>query len=660
MASRKNNEKTIQIHEDDLIDRRCDLKRIYKRDFFDFNNCLCDAKQSIFVYGGAGAKHNSYNRLSKSLQRKLVNLHDVLLVAANNGLNGEISSDVIYKKVKDFSLQKVKELDIDAKETLKLHDLSQKNIEYKSKLFRLLRSIIERILIDAYQTCDQYSNQLEQSQQLFNNPTTRLWSEVRKEGFQFLGPQMQDDLLKIILHAMDVCGSMPRRNLILYVVYCLKKQYPETSKTSVGHVIQLLYKTGCFKMEKRDGDSTLMELKKDFSRYQSLRRQHDSKIISIALNAGIRMSPEQWSHKLFGDATHKSDMQSIIDTLQSELTVEKLISDFYEKLNSTIKLEQNFDLTFRLLNKSIFEIKSDFEYFDSIYFEKKQPPKKSTRIIRHKANLNSNTNFNEQNDLVNTLMSSEVGGGGSGCSGRAESILDSEECYDLRYNNDDDIEYEENYQDSLFSDSYGADDDEENGSENGNLFKMRNPNTGPLHPPEQKISWIVLTECLKRTITIMDVYIKFLSEINITTNIARHTNLNAAANKAFNNNKQAQQNNKNNNFQNNIQFSTIQKLAKFSASGYNAAAAHTLFQNLNSNNFNFNQFNQANLVCTPQLQQFFSNRHLTNNNNLIQKNFQSATNQNGAFSNSYMNSSNTETNVTNSSLNNYQRTNQQF
>ena len=153
------------------------------------------------------------------------------------------------------------------REKNQLYDLSKKNTDYKNKLFRLLRSIIERILIDAYQTCDQYANHLQLSQQLEdgnnagssnpNNPTTRLWAEVRKEGFQFLGPQMQDDLLKIILLALEACGSMSRKNLILYVVYRLKKHYPKASKTSVGHVVQLLYKTGCFRMVRREGDSSM-------------------------------------------------------------------------------------------------------------------------------------------------------------------------------------------------------------------------------------------------------------------------------------------------------------------------------------------------------------------------------------------------------------------
>lgn len=33
----------------------------------------------------------------------------------------------------------------------------------------------------------------------------------------------------------------------------------------------------------------------------------------MAMEAGLRISPEQWSTLLYGDHKHKSDMQSIID-----------------------------------------------------------------------------------------------------------------------------------------------------------------------------------------------------------------------------------------------------------------------------------------------------------------------------------------------------------
>ena len=53
-----------------------------------------------------------------------------------------------------------------------------------------------------------------------------------------------------------------------------------------------------------------------FRTYEALRREHDAQIIRVAMEAGLRISPEQWSALLYGDQKHKSDMQSIIDKVR--------------------------------------------------------------------------------------------------------------------------------------------------------------------------------------------------------------------------------------------------------------------------------------------------------------------------------------------------------
>lgn len=61
-----------------------------------------------------------------------------------------------------------------------------------------------------------------------------------------------------------------------------------------------------------------MQLKEEFRSYEALRREHDAQIVHIALEAGLRISPEQWSSLLYGDLAHKSHMQSIIDKVSPE------------------------------------------------------------------------------------------------------------------------------------------------------------------------------------------------------------------------------------------------------------------------------------------------------------------------------------------------------
>ena len=110
----------------------------------------------------------------------------------------------------------------------------------------------------------------------------------------------------------------------MFVVQRLEPHFPQASKTSIGHVVQLLYRASCFKVDiqkplpdqrlttkvtKRDGDSSLMQLKEEFRTYDTLRREHDTQIVQIATEGGLRIAPDQWSSLLYGDSAHKSHMQ---------------------------------------------------------------------------------------------------------------------------------------------------------------------------------------------------------------------------------------------------------------------------------------------------------------------------------------------------------------
>lgn len=77
-------------------------------------------------------------------------------------------------------------------------------------------------------------------------------------------------------------------------------------------------------MTKRDEDSSLMQLKEEFRTYEALRREHDSQIVQIAMEGGLRIAPDQWSSLLYGDQSHKSHMQSIIDKV-----CKKMVFFFY-------------------------------------------------------------------------------------------------------------------------------------------------------------------------------------------------------------------------------------------------------------------------------------------------------------------------------------------
>uniref|UniRef100_A0A672L8H0 RING-type E3 ubiquitin transferase n=1 Tax=Sinocyclocheilus grahami TaxID=75366 RepID=A0A672L8H0_SINGR len=188
--------------------------------------------------------------------------------------------------------------------------------EGRMRAVRACRSLGER-------TVTELILQHQNPQQLSAN----LWAAVRARGCQFLGPAMQEDALKLVLLALEDGSALSRKVLVLFVVQKLEARFPQASKTSIGHVVQLLYRASCFKVTKRDEDSSLMQLKEEFRTYEALRREHDAQIIHIAMEAGLRISPEQWSSLLYGDLMHKSHMQSIIDKLQSPESFAKSVQE---------------------------------------------------------------------------------------------------------------------------------------------------------------------------------------------------------------------------------------------------------------------------------------------------------------------------------------------
>lgn len=196
--------------------------------------------------------------------------------------------------------------------------------EGRARAMRAARSLGER-------TVTELILQHQNPQQLSAN----LWAAVRARGCQFLGPSMQEEVLKLVLLALEDGVSLCRKVLVMFVVQRLEPTYPQASKTSIGHVVQLLYRASCFKVSKRDGDSSLMQLKEEFRTYKNLRREHDSQIVQIATEAGLRIAPDQWSSLLYGDANHKSDMQSLIDKQQSPQSFGQSVQELMIALQRT-------------------------------------------------------------------------------------------------------------------------------------------------------------------------------------------------------------------------------------------------------------------------------------------------------------------------------------
>ncbi|XP_014366602.2 roquin-1 [Papilio machaon] len=201
--------------------------------------------------------------------------------------------------------------------------------EGRGRAARAARSLGER-------TVTELILQHQNSQQLSAN----LWAAVRARGCQFLGPAMQEEVLKLVLLALEDGSALSRKVLVMFVVQRLEPHFPQASKTSIGHVVQLLYRASCFKVSKRECDSSLMQLKEEFRTYETLRREHDAQIVQIATEAGLRIAPDQWSALLYGDTGHKSHMQSIIDKLQTPQSFAQSVQELYIALQRTGDIAQ--------------------------------------------------------------------------------------------------------------------------------------------------------------------------------------------------------------------------------------------------------------------------------------------------------------------------------
>lgn len=66
--------------------------------------------------------------------------------------------------------------------------------------------------------------------------------------FSILLSAMQEEALKLVLLALEDGSALSRKVLVLFVVQRLEPRFPQASKTSIGHVVQLLYRASCFKV----------------------------------------------------------------------------------------------------------------------------------------------------------------------------------------------------------------------------------------------------------------------------------------------------------------------------------------------------------------------------------------------------------------------------
>lgn len=90
----------------------------------------------------------------------------------------------------------------------------------------------------------------------------------------FVNLAMQEEVLKLILLALEDGSALSRKVLVLFVVQKLAPQYPRASKTSVGHVVQLLYRASCFKVKEKIIEQFEMNCFSLCLRYKNEKKNH--------------------------------------------------------------------------------------------------------------------------------------------------------------------------------------------------------------------------------------------------------------------------------------------------------------------------------------------------------------------------------------------------
>uniref|UniRef100_A0A0N5A5I1 RING-type E3 ubiquitin transferase n=1 Tax=Parastrongyloides trichosuri TaxID=131310 RepID=A0A0N5A5I1_PARTI len=349
--------------------------------------------------------------------------------------------------------------------------------EGRSQIGKQIKGVVERIV-------NEFSSKLQNPYSI----STQLWCAVRQRGAQFLGPAMQEDILKLVCLTLEQGAEISRKNLVLYAVQMLTADYPQISKTSVGHVVQLLYRASCFTVIKREGKSSLMRLREEFRNYDSLRAEHDAQIVQIALEAGIRISPEQWSSLLYGDQDHKCHMQSIIDRLLLPMSFESSIDDLMalisksgdsfnlrrlkESFNAIIELDkdQSDSLTWKQLAKYTCAVTEIIH----VYSDFKKVQKEKCLTTR---NTDSNQRYSHPRSVYKTRMCREAKSG-QGCR-KGDKCTYAHSTMELRGNNNNQKIFTNqicnttNNNSNSNTSTINQSTNESNGSENRNLNRRQ-------------------------------------------------------------------------------------------------------------------------------------------------------------------------------------------
>ncbi|UJR16708.1 hypothetical protein I4U23_003608 [Adineta vaga] len=144
---------------------------------------------------------------------------------------------------------------------------------------------------------------------------------------QFLEPDMQEKVLKLILLYLRCDGIPSEKHLIHSIVQKIQGNNPGSIKPSIELIVHLLIGVPCFQII-QVGNSPSIQLIPEFGNYARIRHAYNSSIIQMTMNNGFSISSEKWSTLLYGNIQHDSMIRSIMDEFSTLTSFNRTIEQF--------------------------------------------------------------------------------------------------------------------------------------------------------------------------------------------------------------------------------------------------------------------------------------------------------------------------------------------
>lgn len=147
---------------------------------------------------------------------------------------------------------------------------------------------------------------------------SRFLARIKKLNMCFLGPELQDRILRAI-HEVFIMEAFPltRQEILGQAINGSLKplvEASELSKTKINGVLQIIYSSRCFRViSGEENTPAKLELLSAFKTYDLLKRAHDVHLIRTALSSGINLPVAEWANLLLNDSSRTATIEELLE-----------------------------------------------------------------------------------------------------------------------------------------------------------------------------------------------------------------------------------------------------------------------------------------------------------------------------------------------------------